>query len=111
MRHVLGQQKEDRELLIESEDHDAKTSATKIFIDGSNTKYLDDSRADKKDHKNARASHGMFEYNSGKKKVDLSGHRVSRQASRDELVSDALDLMNAEEEMGQYMASRSFCNK
>ena len=82
----------DQEKFID--DQEQKGSSRKIFMDKQRSKQGDDSRADKKDHKNARFSHGMFQDNTSKKKYDLLGQPVSRHASKHASVRDALDSMD-----------------
>ena len=82
-----------RELFVK----DAKASAIKTYSDRCKHKDIEHQQLHQKEHKNARASHGVVDHNLGHKKLSLFGKWASRQATKLELVNDALDLMDAEE--------------
>lgn len=87
-----------RHFVVDIEQNDTKTLARQIYSDRDKQKERDYDASGKRHDKNARASHGFYEYNAGKKKLGLLGQRLSRQAATDELLNDALDLMDAQEE-------------
>ncbi|MCW8399064.1 hypothetical protein OQJ26_09700 [Legionella sp. PATHC038] len=57
------------------------------------------------DHKNARTSHQLIE-KASKKKVSFFGNRASRQAVRDEMIKDGLELMQIQTEMAEERQAR-----
>lgn len=101
MGHNHSKETMDQEKFID--DQDPKDSSRKIFMDKQRSKQGDDSRSDKKDHKNARFSHRMFRDNTGKNKYDLLGQPASRHASKHASVRDAFDSMNIQRDMEASM--------
>ncbi|MCW8409146.1 hypothetical protein OQJ13_09195 [Legionella sp. PATHC035] len=57
------------------------------------------------DHKNARTTHQLSD-KACKKKVSFFGDRASRQAVRDEMIKDGLELMQIQTEMAEERQAR-----